>query len=496
MQENDGFHPFMRVPFRIWWGSFSRILAGLCLLCGLSLVQGRGQSLIPTDLPVTATSRSGQFWVHGRTTSLPAPSLTLNRIGTNSTINLRPDLLVVTAERVKLAVERRLSAQDPWRSRVHLQLRDANQVTGPISIRAQCFQDGWQFYIPLPERLEWERLVRAFVEVVLLERANRLNTTADCALVPLWMTEGLSQLILAEEGRDLVAEYATILVRSELRRDPLDQVRSGLQNRDLLSFSELGLFTLDPLADRDRFQEFQASSTLLTWEFLKNDEGRRLLRNFLQQLPGCLNWQTALLRSSGGRFLTLLDIEKWWAMSAADTLAADALHRVAPLSDATGKGKRVPVKPSSDRWFGWPRDRVLQRLDDLRVEITNVRPDTNSPAVPQRVPLTEVLVRWDFELQKEILNRKISQWRVLALRSPQDLASLCLGYVQVATEYLNGRERAGLGTTARGSLETRSSFLAATAARKVGDLDRQLEAIQAGGASPNGRREPAISKAN
>ncbi len=426
----------------------------LVLLVGMSLTV-RSQPLSLAEFPVTATSRSGQFIVHGRSSELPAPATTLSRIGTNAVIALRPDLLAVSAERVKHAVDRRLGANDRWGSRIHLQLRAPTRIEGPVAIQARVFRDGWQYQVVLPDQMEWDRLVRGLVEVVLLERANRANPGTECALVPLWLTEGMTRLILAEEGRDLVAEGATVLVRSERKRDPLAPVRLGLRGREPLPFSEFSLLTLNELGDPERFQEFQTSSALFTWEFLRTDEGRAMLQTFLNGLPVSLNWQTAFLKASNGTFQTLLDVEKWWAVNAADTLSTDLTQR-------------------------WPRQRVLERLGELAVETTEVRADANGPAARQVLSLPELVVRWDFPTQREVLLRKLSQWRVLALRAPPDLVPLCADYVQVVSDYIRTRDRAGLGTTSRGALETRGNLVAAAVARRLGELQRRLDQEQEG----------------
>lgn len=409
------------------------------------------QSVLPVDLPVTAISRTGQFVVHGRDSNLPAPEATLSRVGTNPMVTLRPDLLVVTAERVKKAVDRRLSASDGWQSKVHLLVRDAARAPGPVSIRSQLFREGWQFYVPLPDSIEWNRLVRALVEVVLLERANRANGTSEIAQPPLWLSEGIAQLLLTEEGRDLVAEPATVVNRSQRKPDPLAPVRARLQGRDPLPFSEFSLLTLDQLSDPERFAEYQATAALMTAEVLREESGRRWMRSFLEQLPGTLNWQTALLRTSDGSVRTLLDLEKWWAVNATVALSTDPSQR-------------------------WSRERVLERLKELRVEAAELRPDTNSPAMFRMVPLTEVILKWEYPLQREVLRRKMAQWQSLVSRAPADLAPLCGDYARMVHDYLNSRERAGLGPNPRGRLEARPEFMANAAVRRLDALNQRLDA--------------------
>ncbi|HAB15182.1 MAG TPA: hypothetical protein PLX89_26960 [Verrucomicrobiota bacterium] len=413
-------------------------------------VPGWSQSGLFGDLPVTASSRSGQFIVHGRGPELPAPAESLERVGTNPMVTLHPELLVVTAERVKRAVEHRLGIVDSWRSRIHIQLRDSSKMTGPVSIRPFQFRDGWQFAIPLPDRVEWDRLVRALVEVVLLERANRRNESGECALVPLWLTEGFTQLLLADEGRDLVAEAATVLIRSRVKPDPLVPIRATLANVEPMTFSELGLVTTEQLADPARFREFQATSALLTWELLRDEVGRKAMLRFVEQLPTNLNWQTTFLQTSLGRFNSLLDVEKWWAVASAETLTDN---------------------PSQQ----WSRDRVLQHLSELVVETTEVRADTNSPPVRRRVPLSELIEKWDFATQQGVLRRKIPQLKALTIRATPELAQLSNDYARTLDSYVRARERAGFGTVARGELEARGNFLAAAAVRKLAELDRRLE---------------------
>ena len=111
-------------------------------------------------------------------------------------------------------------------------------------------------------------------------------------------------------------------------------------------------------------------------ELLRDDPGRALAREFLAQLPHHLNWQTAFLRASGGRFRTLLDAEKWWAVSAADVLSRDPA-------------------------LLWPRDRVLAELQLVMSETADVRGATNAPVARRTLPLGEIVRTWDFPAQQE-----------------------------------------------------------------------------------------------
>ncbi|MBL9175971.1 MAG: hypothetical protein JNL10_20675 [Verrucomicrobiales bacterium] len=405
---------------------------------------------LPISVPVYARSVSGQFVVHGRGATLPAPAPQLRRVGTNPTIHLRPDLLAVTAERVKRGVEHDLGASDAWRGLIHLQLRSITEVPGPMAIQARPFREGWQFNVMVPEDITWDRLVRGLTEVVLLERANRANTSEECTLVPLWLTTGLNRLLLGEFGRDLVTESGTLINRSERRQDPLRDVRDVLARREPMTFSELGLVLPSELEDPARFAWFEASAALLTHELIREDSGRAALADFVRMLPQSLNWQITFLRAYSGRFSSLLDIEKWWAVASAETLATDPRQH-------------------------WSRDRVLARLAEVYSETADIRPETNQPAIRQTVPLRELIVDWDFDAQRDVVQRKVSQLRALRLRAPADLAPLVGDSTQVLEDYLAVRGRNGAATPTKASPEVRGRMVALAAARKLTVLEGRLD---------------------
>lgn len=425
-------------------------LGSLLAWVGLLVGAASAQSNLLMDAPVTARSVSGEFVVHGRGPGLPAPQSEVRQVGTNPVVRLRPDLLVVTAERVKRGIERLLDVRDSCRGTVHLQLRDPVRVTGPLAIQAKAFRDGWQYYAVIPDEVGWERLIRGLTEMVLLERANRANSGEECALVPLWLTSGLYQLMIAAEGRDLVTESGTLINRSQRRPDPLRDVRAMLDGREPMSFSEISLMTVEQLEDPAQFAFFQASAALLTHQLLREDLGSPLMVEFIRRLPESLNWQTVFLRVYGDHFPRLLDVEKWWAVAAAEVLASDSRQQ-------------------------WSRERVLARLAELLVETAETRPDTNSPAVRQDIPLRELLVTWDFDSQKDVIRRKASQMRALGLRAPSGVAPLVGESARVLEDYMAVRGRPASLNTGKTLIEVRGQLVAEAAARKLAALEVQIE---------------------
>ena len=212
------------------------------------------------------------------------------------------------------------------------------------------------------------------------------------------------------------------------------------------------------------------SSTLFTEAWVRTPAGRRFLMEFLGSLSGSLNWQTAFLKASRGTFLSLRDVEKWWAVTAAETLSTD---------------------PSQQ----WPRERLLESLDRLRRETVSRRQDTNSVAEPGSVLLSDLVKTWEPDAQQEVLSRKLVQWQVLAFHAPMPLRPLCLEYSQVVQNYVNARFGPERNQMPRGQLEARGPILAGVAARRLAQLDRRLDAELAQVADQRSTtREPTPSK--
>ena len=405
-------------------------------------------------LPIVTTSRSGQFIVHGHEGGWPRPGGDFRSVGDAEMVLLRPELLAVTSERIRQAVNLRLSTPDRAGSRVHLYLRRRHAVEGQLNILPQVIREGWIYHLELPEEVEWKRLVRALVEVVLLDEINRGNRADRCALSPLWLAEGVTELLLNEFGRDLVPESQTMLNRNARRLDPVAPVRANLVGRNPLGFTELGLPDLGQLADPAQFAYFRASSALFVSELLLDPNGPALLRGFVQQLPRHLNWQTAFLRASDGRFATLLDVEKWWAVSAANVLSRDPA-------------------------LLWPRERVLSELELILTETAEVRGTTNGPAARRTLTLAEIVRTWEFDAQKEVLQRKVNQLRLLGVHTPRELLPLVLESQRTLDDYLTARAGAGKDGPARMNLAPRGRVLAQSAARKLEELDRAVVAARA-----------------
>lgn len=430
-------------------------LTGL-LAMGLG-VAGAAQSIVltpPGRLPgpesggaLSARSVSGQFVVHG-SASQGTPAGRLPERADDLVIAVEPELLAVAAERVKAAVYRELgwTRPPPWKGTVRLHLQATRGDTNmPIRIVPQLFADGWQYAVAMPDRIQWPRLIRGLTQVVLLELANR-EAGDRLAQTPFWLNEGLAGLLLGGPGRDLIPEPRTAFTRTTRRPDRLREARAGMARGQVLSFSELGTTEPSMLADPAAWGVFRGNAILFTHELLGDEGNPGRLREFLRRLPRHLNWQTAFLEAYSGRFLSLLDVEKWWAVNASHVLALDPSQR-------------------------WNREVLLRRLEELVTESAEIQASTNRPAVTDRASLATIVREWDFATQRVVLGRKVAQLRLMYAQAPAELLPLVSGYYQTLERYLADRPKAG-------------PVLARPTARKLEELDRQLQAARQASTSP------------
>ena len=164
---------------------------------------------------------SGQVVVSGATGVAERVGAIPTIDGDVADMEVEPQWLAVAAERTKKAVLTRLDLPDHWVGKIHLQIRPRREL-GEASIRIVpvSFPNGWQYRVDVPDPVEWRRLVRVLVEVVLLELANR-EAGERLGFPPLWINEGMTELVLADRGEDLVLRsdsagvpYTTLEVRA------------------------------------------------------------------------------------------------------------------------------------------------------------------------------------------------------------------------------------------------------------------------------------------
>lgn len=436
-----------------------------------------GAALAQSGLPdtVAARSLSGQFVVHGLQQTTPARLA--ESLATNAAcVELRPALLAMSSERIKQALGRELGDNSPWQGKIHLVLRPASSAADPVTIVSQRFRDGWSYRVELPQFVERTRYVRALVQSLLAEMANRRAGDRP-AEIPVWLLEGLTQQLLASSEMQLILPPPHLALRGlsinpvivEARRnEPLETVRANLRHHRPCSIEELSWPTDEQLTGADA-DVYRASAQLLFAELTRLDRGRESLRAMLDELAGCYNWQTAFFRAFQSHFLGPLDLEKWWALQLAHFTSRDLNQLGTP----------------AESW---------QRLDELLRVPVEVRRTASELPSSGTVTLQIVVREWNQLRQTPALQAKLRELELARVRPPPELGQLMQEYHQVLSSFLRRRDQVGLiltSTTRDTNAKLRN--LIRETVRQLDALDARRLALKPDAAPATNRVEAATA---
>ena len=396
------------------------LLVAVAMLAG-PLQGTAGAQPLPSDLK-SARSLSGQFIAYApRSVTLPPALLSL---ATNRTfVQLEPTLATVSCERIKQLLLRELGAAAPWRGTIYLVLYPARTEGDTITITSERFKDGWQYRVDLPDVLERSRYVRAMVQVLLLELANRTGPTRAVE-VPLWLIEGFSQLLLASNEFEIILPpprtsangLAFNAALFNARKETLlQQAQKNLRGRPPLTFEDLSWPPGQALAG-DASDVYRGSALLFVGELLRLAEGRDGLRVMINQLPQYYNWQFAFLGAFRSRFQRPLDVEKWWS-----------------LSVTSAKG-RDPAQ-------AWAPEESWQKLSQAIRPAMPVRTRANEAPLQVEVTLQKVIREWDPARQTQALNNTLRELGLLYPRIAQEYVGLVQDYGQAIQTYFQQLDR-------------------------------------------------------
>lgn len=405
-----------------------RLRSGLglaALAFGLSCGCFRSPAQVMPGVDQVRRSFSGQF-----ITSIVLPKGQKSRLVSNLETNadyirLDPALVPVSCERIKQIVWRELGLSAPWEGRVFLSLYGTESADDPVLITSGKFRDGWQYWVRLPDLVNRHRYVRALVEVLLLETANR-TATDHSAEIPFWLTQGLAQELMLSSEMEVILppprpagggfSLATRVVNAR-KENPLESVHKVLCASPPISFQQLSWPSTDAL-DGPAGAGYRNSAYFFVNELAQLPNGRACLRNMLVLLPRHYNWQFAFLQAFRGYFQRPLDVEKWWT-----------LH----LEQFTGR----------ELGETWSPDESWVKLDDMVRSAVQVRTSTNQMPLHAEVKLQTVLREWDRPHQEMALRNKLAELRMLRLRLAPELVPLADQYCRVLSDYLQTSDKGG-----------------------------------------------------
>lgn len=357
-----------------------------------------GQATLPA-----VTSHSGRFMVTMSEIPAPTPQARAANAAVGL-VELDPNLVAVSCERVRDAVQLSLGASAPTGRRIHVTIAPATAALPIPRLVSTLYRDGWQHHVTLPTPLDEASFVRALVNALLLHMVDGMGATTP-AEIPQWLSAGLCRHVRAWNPHLLVRGNVRGLNHERRLGDPLEAARAALATSPALSFDELSWPGAAELSGARR-ESFEHSAHVFTHQLLRLRDGPALCRRFIGGLAGRLNWQTAFLQTYATHFNSLLAVEKWWAV-----------HLVA----FTGR----------DQWQAWPLDTALARLDEaLRVE-ARVRADKHSVPTNATVSLQTVLGEWTGSEQRAGVQAAIAKLTRIRPAMPAVLVSVVDGYLAV-----------------------------------------------------------------
>lgn len=405
-------------------------------------------------------SFSGQFIAHGLRSGGKAvmpPDLLTNA----NALELKPELLTISAERIKQSLWLELGAHPDWHDPIHLSLRPARSGADIVDVSLERFRNSWTYRVELPAVMERQKFVRALVNVILLEIANR-SATDHSAELPAWLTEGFTERLLETRGNELMLPpphtlpgglVFTPTVNEVRMNDPMRRVRMELKAHAPLSLEELSWPTpaqLDGL-DQGRYRQ---SAGLFVTELLQLTDGRAAMRAMLGELGRCYNWQTAFHRAFANPFPRPLDLEKWWALELAHLNGRDPDRR-------------------------WTLEDSLRKLEELLLVAVDVRSSRTNLPTGGAISLQRVILDWDALRQVPVLKTKLNELDAARLRAASEALELIDEYRRILAAYVKRRNAPGFAFQSGRNGPPGVQQLTSETIRTLNDLDRRRAELKA-----------------
>ncbi len=437
--------------------AFQKAILVVALALAASTLRGAAGFQLPQSDLVARRSFSGQFVAYAGRSAASPPAL-LSVATSQNFVQLEPNLATVSCERIKQILLRELGVTAPWSGTIYVVLYPAKAANDTVTITSERFKSGWQYRVDLPDVLDRSRYVRTMVQVLLLELANR-TASARPAEIPVWLTEGFGQMLLASSEVEIILSppkatpgglnVSTTQVAGR-KETLLQQAQKKLRGRPPLSFDGLSWPT-DQDLNGEADEVYCGSAQLFVGELLRLRDGRVCLRAMLAQLPQYYNWQFAFLGAFRAYFERPLDVEKWWSLA---------------LAQASGR----------DPATAWALEASWQKLDQALHSGVQVRTGTNDLPLHANASLQQVIREWDAGPQTEALNNALRELGLLRLRIAQEYVGLVEDYSQTIEAYLKQRERSASGLFS--TKQTAQKRAGEAAIQELDALDARRQAMR------------------
>lgn len=446
----------------------SRLLVIVCAL--LLWQQAEAQPAFQDDFvnrvrqmqgPPPRISKSGQFAVFEAPPVVWRPPDLDSAVHTNY-VQLAPELLVITCDRIKAAVLQDLGARDQWQGTVRVYLHITRNPDEPIV--SPTPNDRTRYYLYLPDKVERTRLVSAIVAVLLEEMANRTAEERP-AEIPTWLVEGLTREVMQEHPYDLIASPPSFADRFNgqvyqvTNTPPLLRAREVLRVRSPLTLDELSW----PSPGQEEDDAYRSSAQLLVCDLLQLNDGRQSMQSFIPMLSRHLNWQLSFMDAFHADFDSRLELAKWWALCVVRFTGRDLAENL----------------NSEDSW---------RRLDDLLRAKAEVRTSADQLPSHTELKLQDVIAGWTPAMQEATLKNAVNYLAALRPSVSDEVAPLVDSYEQALSLYVKERDKSGLFRNKKKSLRVIGlDKPALLTIQRLDALDARRQQLEAGIPSQDAR---------
>ncbi|MBR5977714.1 MAG: hypothetical protein IK033_01795 [Verrucomicrobia bacterium] len=405
-------------------GNWKRLF--LTLLAGITLSWATGGAAVDFSPDNTAriTLRSrleGQFIVKG--VPFP-PSITPSREGNVRTfmpntsrdwpasVRLDPSTVVVVCERVKQIFLQELELQDQWKGLIEIDIDFYPKgVLRPIMLSHRLMNDGLHTQMKMADEVVPHRLIQAIVQVLLLEYSNRDLRQTQMAEVPLWMIDGMTQLIMQRGGPALIPTPGAPKDFSTVTTNPAKAAKSRLKTIQPPEFSQI-TSPGPEFSSGVNWMIFQDACLVLTWELLERPEGKIRYCRTLQLLKKYRNWQLAFLEAWKGQFKNMTDVEKWWALVLVNCRKDTSMN-------------------------AWTLKQSIEKLNEILSEASvSVISQINQPKIPSTIHLQQIAESWAPMVQIYFFERVAAQLKAFELAADPVVADLASRYRTTIIDYI------------------------------------------------------------
>ena len=426
-----------------------------CLLAGVGLTM-----FLATSHGKTLQSKSGQFVISWASDPLPTPYLnTLER--RQGFIALTPDLISLTAERIKDGIIEALGVQDTWRNKIRITISTGSRKNQSFVTFPTRYSNGWGYRVLLKTKISEDIWIRNLVHVILMEMLNRPSPEHMCD-PPAWLVEGLRQHVVHSSLTDHSLTVADMVEVGDLngrlgkpvpwfyKRNPTFRAKEFLRKNNPLTAEQI----FQASSELASTSNFRHSAHLMFAELLQTAQGVDSMHRFVELLPQYFNAQTAFHQAYSESFPNMLELEKWWAVITASVTQFNDQRR-------------------------WDMAKSLSELGAILNPQAKVALDKESLPTWRQFTFQDILAYWSGEERISTLDHISGQLHLLKAQSLLEVIPLVDKYIAFIRDFKDQLGRVGFSPKQRGQLILRESRAINNGLRRLANLEQERAAFLA-----------------